>query len=92
MNLHPVSHLASEIIVRAGGIIGTASDTNNQLLDFVKNAGVTVVVIMFIWSVHKKAWAFGAIVSALLVGAAVLFGLNGGLQWAAGLWQQQFGG
>ena len=36
--------------------------------EFVKNASVTIILIMFIWSVHKAKWAIGAIVDIASIG------------------------
>jgi hypothetical protein len=73
-----------------GGILSTLSSTNDATLQFVKNASVTIILIMFIWSVHKAKWAIGAIVGGVVVAGFIFWGLNGGLQWLGTQFQLQW--
>lgn len=73
------------------GIIDTAQAQTTQVIAFVKNAAVLVVIVAFVWTIHKKSWAVGAIIGALLVGGAIFFAINGGLQWIGTQFSSQLG-
>lgn len=73
-----------------GGLLDTISTTNVQLLDVIKNLGITVVTILLLTQAVKAKMAAAAVIGTIFLAAVMFFGFNGGFMWLAGLLQNQF--
>lgn len=73
-----------------GGLLETVNSTNVELLDVVKNLGITAITILLLVQAFKAKAAVAAVVGALFVGALLFFGLNGGFVWIGELITNEF--
>lgn len=87
MLVHKIVNSFTERIARPaeGGLLDTISATNVEVLDVVKNLGLTAITILVVVHAVKTKMAIAAILGVIFVAAILFFGLNGGFIWLSGL-------
>lgn len=79
-------------LVSADGILGTASALNNELQVFIRNAGVTVILVAFLLICWRKGWAAAGFIGGLFIAGLGYFAVNGGFELIGNLFRQTLGG
>ena len=73
----------------AGGFLEEANTLNDELLSFLKNGAITIILLGFLITCWKKGWAAAALLGGLAIAGLGYFAVNGGFELIGNMFKQQ---